>query len=534
MARCSRCKTDGHPTRGCKVPWKEWSEQECDRCGKDTHETGSNKCSYGDHPTWNCSHCGHQGDHKTADCLIQELTPENILQYTKTKCKEAETALEELKKAAGSRDIVPGITREEMEARMKNAKIVRLDSEEWSSITNHVPNDSQVAELEANLELAPRPTDPIPQSPTPSGFTIAKSSSSKKPNASSRSVSIRSSSKLGDDPAGAESESILANSVEIELLWGQPPVRKYRIVLGTLWNETDDVKPTDNKKPRLPKKETARAVLEDLFLKHYPISGIWASDFVSHIVCVGKLYSEVSAKPVIGETYQFDHYRPGPGDSGWHLVRTRIVYEGCSNWDSLKNYTSLDGSRPLGYLPDEDLRILNLITWKDINSPGFRGARFGKKFFPTKQHPKDEGVLTPSKKNPNVVYELKTGFFSSARPAHGKLLLTINTAMSAFYPAMNLQEWINMRWNDFPNQIHRPDSEQAKELKGVRVTFEGDDLLDNGNKKMRVIWGFSDKTLAATKFSKLNDADTKKEEINVLAHMRKGKSYSRKREIVKN
>lgn len=47
----------------------------------------------------------------------------------------------------------------------------------------------------------------------------------------------------------------------IELLPDPPSIKKYRIVLGDLWDKVDEVEPKDKKKP---KKETTSAILEDL------------------------------------------------------------------------------------------------------------------------------------------------------------------------------------------------------------------------------------------------------------------------------
>lgn len=204
-------------------------------------------------------------------------------------------------------------------------------------------------------------------------------------------------------------------------------------------------------------------------------------------------------------------------------MKTKIVYDGCLEWKSLKTYTSLPGSRPKDYLPDEDIRILNLITCKSINSPDFPGARFGKKFFPTEQDEKHHGTIVPYKGSKDVVYQLKTGFFSSVRPSHGNLLLTINTAMSAFYPKIKLRDWIDHRWTNKLNSMHRPDSEEAKELNGVRVTFEGDDLLAGGTRKKRVICGLSDRTLSSTRFAKFIEKEGKTKEVDVFTHMTSSK-----------
>ncbi|KAH7395754.1 hypothetical protein BKA64DRAFT_68764 [Cadophora sp. MPI-SDFR-AT-0126] len=100
------------------------------------------------------------------------------------------------------------------------------------------------------------------------------------------------------------------------------------------------------------------------------------------------------------------------------------------------------------------------------------------------------------------------------RPAHGSLLLNVNTTMSAFFAPINLQEWICGRWPD--KMI--PPVHEAKELVGVRVTFQGDLFLDDAHTKQRkgVIHSFSSNDVAGTSFE--DQKNQKKQKV--LTHMK--------------
>ena len=124
------------------------------------------------------------------------------------------------------------------------------------------------------------------------------------------------------------------------------------------------------------------------------------------------------------------------------------------------------------YLPDDDLRILNIISWKNISQDDiFGGGRSGKKFYPTPPAFSSAHMIP---NNANPVYILCKGFFTSMRPGAGSLLLNINPVTTAFYPAVRLQDWMIARW---PGADGIPPANGLHELEGLRVTFEGDPLI---------------------------------------------------------
>ncbi|CZR68561.1 uncharacterized protein PAC_18460 [Phialocephala subalpina] len=362
---CTRCKKTGHKSRVGGA-----------------HGTGGPECKKYKSDMF-CDHCGHDNDHYSKKCQFKEKTEANANQYTKIKYDQA-IASGKVKMATKAIEpskskTTPGLSLAEVEKKMKNANVKVVDA---SPLPEPTENEKEkTAWASANLDLAK-------YSP----------------------------------PGLASGPEILANSFTIGLADKNklPDIRKYRIILGRLWDnkeevETDDKKKKKNERP--PKKETARGIIEDLLLNQFKPTGMWASDFFSHVVSVGKLYPGMADRPVAGECYEVDHYRPGKPVEGYQLVRGRVVYEGRLRVSDLFQYVSLTGSRPADYLPDRDLHILNLVVWKDINMPGIQRGRVGKKFFPVNQHPAHQDVIYANKQDRySQLYLSKTGFFTSARP----------------------------------------------------------------------------------------------------------------------
>lgn len=137
--------------------------------------------------------------------------------------------------------------------------------------------------------------------------------------------------------------------------------------------------------------------------------------------------------------------------------------------------TSLSGQNRI-YLPLEDLRILNLISWETINSPSFKGGRVGKKFYP---HSNPRRIVNQSNTKftlpQHYVYDVNMGFFTSMRPGHGSILLNVNTTTTAFFPfKMKLQTWLNARWGHSSSYTGVAPRTGKMEIKGVQVTFDLD------------------------------------------------------------
>ena len=156
------------------------------------------------------------------------------------------------------------------------------------------------------------------------------------------------------------------------------------------------------------------------------------------------------------------------------------------------------------YFPDEDLRIMNLVSWCRINKPKWAGQIVGKKFFPTKQNPDYSGGIKGQDKITDI-YSIRTGFFTSMRPGKGQLLLNVNPSTLAFFSPVNLQEWMVARWKTVTSAFLLPTRKQWHELKGLQVIFEGDQIKiegDPNSQNKRVIRDFQSRTVSQQTFTK--------------------------------
>jgi hypothetical protein len=147
-------------------------------------------------------------------------------------------------------------------------------------------------------------------------------------------------------------------------------LRRYRINLGKIG---DDIPTQRNARKALIKKMLSENV-PDIAETHY------ATDYYSHTISVGKLYA--SCGDTRGNSYNVYHSRPqgGTDDSSTGLVETTLVYEGILGIHELLNHVT-PGQLDRNYSPDEDLKSLNTLSWKNVVSDNFSGARIGKKFF---------------------------------------------------------------------------------------------------------------------------------------------------------
>lgn len=158
----------------------------------------------------------------------------------------------------------------------------------------------------------------------------------------------------------------------------------------------------------------------------------------------------------------------------------------------LENLAKHTPNRDTSYLPDEDVRALNIISWARINDKAWTGGRVGKRFYLA------DGDVGLFKKRNNfeigeqTVYQVRSGFFSSMRPGHGSLLLNVNIATSAFFPSENLLTWIRRRWN-----TEIPSERERHELIGVSVVHLNDPADHEGKRRHYVIRGFGDKPAGA-------------------------------------
>lgn len=248
----------------------------------------------------------------------------------------------------------------------------------------------------------------------------------------------------------------------------------------------------------------------------------WVTDHHSYIISVGKLYD--NSKEDLGH---FDYHVPHPIAAGGSvtndLVRSKLVYEGNVNMKSLGNYVkATDKNVDRNYDPGEDLKSLNIISWYNLHkNPNWPGGLVRNKFYPAggevnsalDKENKLKYRVDIRPQGGDAAYLIRSGFFTSIRPGDGTLLMNVNTTTSAFYPSTLLSEWLLARWGNIDL------SEKAqRELKGLRVTFEGERNGPN-HLKQRAIWSIPNEYISNISFKKNKASISEK----VVKHLRSSK-----------
>lgn len=256
-----------------------------------------------------------------------------------------------------------------------------------------------------------------------------------------------------NDSIGAKANFLKVTLSETINLW------KYSISLGSF-------------KGRQPTSKNGKRAFVEYMLSaakknHSFKSDAFATDYHSTIISVGELFE--------GESLRIEH-QPYPNADKY--VTSTIQSLEKIDFTNLKNLVgkkamSANGKKVAGsvYLPDDDIRALNIVSWKKINDSGWKGGRVGNKFYPNDLWEQElaENVRQLSlpnakvKRNMNVgPYWLATGFFTSIRPGESSILLNVNVTTSAFYAKVTVQEWIKLRGGS------------GNELLGRKVQFSCD------------------------------------------------------------
>ncbi|KAG4434827.1 hypothetical protein IFR05_009698 [Cadophora sp. M221] len=273
-----------------------------------------------------------------------------------------------------------------------------------------------------------------------------------------------------------KSETVVANffKVNIEKDVG---IRKYRSVLGK-WG-------AGSTERSIRKRKAKKAVIEDILRNSPPNAKVWVTDYASHIISVGKLFSNFVDD--VDVAWSVVHQVPDRAGIMAQIDST-IFYEAQLDVAKLKKHISQDKERGVNYLPGEDIRILNMLSWKqiyDTKSPiGGAIATVDKKFYPLHLR---TSRLTLGGQEAAI---LRKGYFSSMRPANGTLALNVNASATPFYPPTILDTYIRLR-----GTMPLPSASLARELKRLRIIFSGDNP-----QKIRAIKDFSSRSSSNLRF----------------------------------
>ncbi|KAH8597341.1 hypothetical protein B0O99DRAFT_685251 [Bisporella sp. PMI_857] len=223
---------------------------------------------------------------------------------------------------------------------------------------------------------------------------------------------------------GPNSDAILTNFFEISL---DPPknVYRYSISLGEIPLKEDGLDTDEKRQPTnvVTKRVSTKSLLESR--TSAPSHSNWACD-CDAIIASGELYPHNNFRDGITTK---NHLRSAANDKEIEM-ESKINLLGQVDLPKLKQLLTNNSPRP--YYSDEELKALNMISWKFITGSGFAGGRHGNRTYPAQQ----------SKPDMDSAYQICDGFFTSMRFGQGAVLLNINTVNSAFYPPTLLSTWI--------------------------------------------------------------------------------------------
>lgn len=239
------------------------------------------------------------------------------------------------------------------------------------------------------------------------------------------------------------------------------------------------------------------------------LTDTFATNYDSIIISSGELFKN--------ETLEISH-QPYPEAIEDNYVISTVQSLGKIDFRNLKDLvdTKATSNPSRDYLPDDDIRALNVVSWKKINDPSWKGGQVGNKFYPEglwrEELEENESLRERDKmvryKRDIGRYWLATGFFTSIRPGQNSLFLNVNVTTSAFYAETDVQKWIDGEKRDKGKGFN--------ELVGRKVVFSKDP-----DKKQRIIRGIEREPIGNKTF--VREEDRKKENISVVQYLEKRK-----------
>ncbi|TGO65639.1 hypothetical protein BELL_1003g00030 [Botrytis elliptica] len=441
--KCSKCpnapENTQHYTNSCKKHWQSWKDQVCDICFSPDHS-----CSL-------CPKfiCGHLHSH-IACSFIEAPDP---MQYTKEKYEaymrqnppKNQPQIVPSTSSAGPSQSVPSTTTSGPQVQSHATQAQPLPPGSIKLVADFIPPAKTAKEVEEDKRA--------------SGFQKL---------VHRQATAVENTGAHLPAPVQSNYFKVTFNS-DLDL-------RRYRIHLDKI----------DGK--NVVKRELRRTLIKELLLR-VPPSGIWVSDYSEYIVSVGKLYDELTDVP--GATIEITHRRPGR-DQTWVPMHSLIVYEGPFQRDALDTHVSSSGSI---FVPDADLRMLNIISWFRINgyasphAPLFDGFRVGNRFYPSVGG------------NWLLYIDAASCWIGAAECQHRNLSLL---------PSGNTE------YLDSVVLAARNSASQRSNLIGLRVTFVG----DGANSKTRVIRDVNGSDVSQVTFTPRDANGTPGQVTSVYDHMR--------------
>ncbi|CAG8983837.1 hypothetical protein HYALB_00005475 [Hymenoscyphus albidus] len=255
----------------------------------------------------------------------------------------------------------------------------------------------------------------------------------------------------------------------------QVQILKYTIHLGDLGAPRPPGQP-----PRTLSKETKRYLINQLLtnIAHNPTAhDNWACDYDSIVISAGALYNDchltnTSATKLYERT---QHQGANGGNPTMMIEEATVTCEGLVDIAGLNMYLT---SQQWHWIPShvtETLNAMNIISWKQVYDPTFRGGIAGRRFYPRNGNCEDEAQAMRN----GEVFLIRRGYSTSMRPGAGSVYLNVHTCASAFYSPMLLSDWIQHKWGGRRSGL----VEFQRQFKNVRVKV---DSLGNLSRTWRI------------------------------------------------
>ncbi|KAL8642528.1 MAG: hypothetical protein Q9228_000792 [Teloschistes exilis] len=232
-----------------------------------------------------------------------------------------------------------------------------------------------------------------------------------------------------------------------------------------------------------PNRRKIRRLIELLIASNDQLRNV-ATDYGKFIITATKLPLTNNTISLTQKFYEVEDSGPGPKSTAY---KVKITADGRLEIQQLLNY--LDGAAGSGGMTLEDkgkfLQALNIITTRTANeNPHIYGGGNRNKFY---TYPMDLDRPGASFKLGGGLVALK-GFYTSVRTSTGRILVNINVANAAFYPAINLLGLMRLHTPDMANDGRSGLEGFISKLK-VSHTY----IKENGKniKRVKTVQGFS-------------------------------------------
>lgn len=227
--------------------------------------------------------------------------------------------------------------------------------------------------------------------------------------------------------------------------------------------------------PRTNRRKTRR-LIQLLIQNTPPLQGLGvATDFQTLLFSAKKLYLENGSRTLQQRYYEPEEDGPGPRSTNHQI---KITEDGSISVQQLVDYlSSPPGVTSQTFDKGKILQALNIIITRTANNnPTVYGSGASNKFYrlPERGLGFDLG---------SGLVALK-GFYTSVRTSTLRVLVNINVANAAFYPAMNLLGLIRLHT---PN----PANDQTSGVEGFISRLRVSHSYIKGKKKIKTVHGFA-------------------------------------------